>query len=294
MRCDAIYRGETRSLDEEARRLAGGAFIQLSQGWTHYEWAEAASGPTVVLIHGFSVPYFIWDPTFDALAGARFRPLRYDLYGRGFSDRPRIQYDLDTFVQQLDDLLEALSIEPAAVIGLSMGGPIAAAYASKFAARVLKVVLVDPVGTRPIPTSALFRLAALPAVGEMLFGLLATEPLVRAVASDFFDRRYVQQFQARYRVQMQFRGFRSSLLSSIRSGMLAGFPEVYATLGRTKLPVLLFWGENDRTVPFAHSRDIVEAVPRAQLVAVAGCSHLPHYEKPGQFNARLLQFLADA
>ena len=46
---------------------------------------------SVVLIHGFSVPYFIWDPTFEALHAAGMNPLRYDLYGRGYSDRPQVR-----------------------------------------------------------------------------------------------------------------------------------------------------------------------------------------------------------
>jgi len=49
---------------------------------------RSARGPAVALVHGFSVPYYVWDPTAPELARAGFRVLRYDLYGRGYSDRP--------------------------------------------------------------------------------------------------------------------------------------------------------------------------------------------------------------
>ena len=75
--------------------------MQLSQGYVHYELGGPVGGEKVVLVHGLSVPYYIWDPTFDALTEAGFRVLRYDLYGRGFSDRPKLRYDADLFDEQL-------------------------------------------------------------------------------------------------------------------------------------------------------------------------------------------------
>ena len=64
-----------------------------------------------MLIHGFSVPYFIFDPTFNFLTKAGWRVLRYDLFGRGFSDRPHVRYNIDLFVRQLKELLDALNIK---------------------------------------------------------------------------------------------------------------------------------------------------------------------------------------
>ena len=56
----------------------------------HFTMTERPTGCTVVLAHGFSVPYFVYDPTFEFLTQAGFRVLRYDLFGRGFSDRPQV------------------------------------------------------------------------------------------------------------------------------------------------------------------------------------------------------------
>ncbi len=67
------FRSETRELDDEARRLTDGSFVQLSDGVTHYELGNPAGDPTVVLVHGFSVPYFIYDPTFEFLTRNGFR-----------------------------------------------------------------------------------------------------------------------------------------------------------------------------------------------------------------------------
>src|SRR5258706_1730610 len=105
------YDQETASLTDEARKGAGGSFIRLSDGVVHYELAGPERAGTVVLVHGFSVPYYIWEPTFEALARAGHRVLRYDLYGRGYSDRPRLSYDAETYDLQLLQLLSALKIQ---------------------------------------------------------------------------------------------------------------------------------------------------------------------------------------
>jgi pimeloyl-ACP methyl ester carboxylesterase len=97
-------------LTAERRAASGGQYVTLSEGVTHYELAGATGETTVVLVHGFSVPSFIWDPTFEALKQAGFRVLRYDLFGRGLSDRPRGRYDLERFVRQLAELLRALQL----------------------------------------------------------------------------------------------------------------------------------------------------------------------------------------
>ena len=80
---------ETHTLDDAARRSAPGKFVRLSDGMTHYELLGPDSGATVLLVHGFSVPYYIWDSTAAALSSKGYRVLRYDEYGRGSSQAPR-------------------------------------------------------------------------------------------------------------------------------------------------------------------------------------------------------------
>ncbi len=284
--------GENQELNEATRAGIPGAFIRLPLGVTHYELGGPEKAPTVVLVHGFSVPYYIWDPTFRALSEAGLRVLRYDLFGRGYSDRPRVKYDLDLFVRQLHDLLEALEIdEPVDLIGLSMGGPITAGFIQRYPQRVRRVVWIDPAGARPIGLSRLLKVATLPGIGELALALFGRESLVKGIASDFFDPALVAEFQERYRVQMQFKGFRAAILSTVRSGMLGSFMEVYREVGNLGKPTLLIWGKNDTTVPLDHSRDLLAAVPHAEFHLIEACGHIPHYERPQEVNPLLLRFL---
>src|SRR6056297_3832870 len=122
---------EQITLTNTVRENLPGKFIKLSKGYTHYELLEAngpnADGPKgsdlVVLVHGFSSPMFVWDKVAPFLKKNGFNVLRYDLYGRGFSDRPNYTYDKDIYDSQLINLLSTLGYEDTSfhLVGLSMG-----------------------------------------------------------------------------------------------------------------------------------------------------------------------------
>lgn len=277
---------------ERGREGATGAFVRLSDGLTHYELGGPEDGRPVVLVHGFSVPMFIWEPTFTALKEAGFRVLRYDLYGRGLSDRPPVRYDKALFVRQLSELVEALGIpRPFALAGLSMGGAIAAAYTARSEGAVERLALLDPAGLPyPIPTG--MKLLKVPILGELLMGPPGTRLLLKGLRDDLGeDHPALPEYEANYRRQMRYFGFRRALLSTIRSGVLWGSEADFAAVGRLGLPVLLIWGEEDEVVPFALHKRLLELMPQAQFRPIAGAKHIPHYEKPEVVQPILLDFL---
>jgi pimeloyl-ACP methyl ester carboxylesterase len=275
------YCNEIKELNDETRKEAvSGAFVRLSDGMTHYELGGIGAR-VIVLVHGFSVPYFIWDPTFDFLTKSGFRVLRYDLFGRGFSDRPRAAYNIHLFVRQLRDLLDALKItKPIHLAGLSMGGAISTAFVDQYAERVKSHILIDPAGAKPISLSPILKLAKIPGLAELAFGLAGDDSLLKGIASDFYDPALVRQFIDRYRPQMKIKGFKRAILSSIRNGMLGSFSTIYQRVGKLGKPTLLIWGREDTTVPFVHSGLIKAAIPHAEFHAIGECGHIPHYEKP--------------
>jgi pimeloyl-ACP methyl ester carboxylesterase len=286
------YRDETRELNDLTRKELSGSFIQLPDGVTHYELSNPDRENTVILVHGFSVPYFIYDPTFEFLTGSGFRVLRYDLFGRGFSDRPEARYNIDLFVKQLGDLLDALSFtRPVDLVGLSTGGPITATFTARFPERVNKLVLIDPIGAKILFLARILKVAATPIVGEAVISLVRSDLILKDIISDLLDRELVGQFKDKYIAAMQYKGFKRGILSSIRNGMLDSFLEIYQRVGKLEKPVLLCWGRNDPTVPFKHSDVLRAALPKVEFHVIENCGHIPHYEKPEEFNPILLHFL---
>jgi pimeloyl-ACP methyl ester carboxylesterase len=286
------YRDETRELNDLTRKVLSGSFIRLPDGVTHYELSNPDKENTVVLVHGFSVPYFIYDPTFEFLTQSGFRVLRYDLFGRGFSDRPEARYNIDLFFKQLSDLLDALRFtRPVNLVGLSTGGPITATFTAHFPERVNKLVLIDPIGAKILFFARILKVAATPILGEAVISLVRSDGIVKDLASALLDRELVGHFKDRYIASMQYKGFKRGILSSIRNGMLDSFLEIYERVGKMDKPVLLLWGRNDPTVPFKHSDVLRAAMPRVEFHVFENCGHIPHYEKPEEFNPILLDFV---
>jgi len=175
------YLGETQILNDNLRASASGNFKEVSGGMTHYELDGPENGQTVVLIHGFSIPFQIWDTAFNPLVDAGYRVLRYDLFGRGYSDRPPEVYNQDLFDQQLLDLLYAIEIDlPVDLIGLSMGGAISVVFCDRHPELVRKLVLIDPSGF-PLDMPIWTNLIKAPFLGELVMSLFGERFLISSM-----------------------------------------------------------------------------------------------------------------
>jgi pimeloyl-ACP methyl ester carboxylesterase len=283
--------------DDEARGAAAGAVVRLSEGATHYQVAGPEGGLPVVLIHGFSVPAFIWDPTFIALADAGFRVLRYDLLGRGESERPRGRYDLARFERQLVELVAALDLGPAVdLVGLSMGGAIAVGVTDRHPDLVRRLALMDPAGL-PRSTPPVLQVLRVPLLGELAMALLGKRMLVSALQADIHEPGQMADLLVRYRdrylAQMERPGFLRALLSTVRHGPLTTLAGAYARVGRQARRILLIWGREDRTVPFALSVTARALMPNADFQAIDSAGHAPHLERPEVVNGLLIAFISE-
>jgi len=280
---------EKATLDDGERKTAPGKFIRLSAGVTHYDIAGPDSGRPVVLVHGFSVPLYIWDSTAVALASAGFRVIRYDEYGRGWSDRPRVEYTPDVYDRQLGELLDSLHVKERIDLGgVSMGGWVTATFTSRHPERVRSLILVDPVAGK---TGTSLSVAGWPVIGELAFQMIAVPTMAEGQASDFVAPEHFPDWADRYRVQMRYHGFGHSLLSTRRATLGADMDTLYAHVARTSVPVLLLWGAADRTVPFERSAGVRAAMPAAEFHAINGAAHLPILERAAETDSLIIAFL---
>jgi len=283
--------GEKKTLDAETRAELPGQFVDLPQGVVHYELTGPEDAPVVVLVHGFSVPYYVWDPTFEVLTDAGFRVLRYDLYGRGYSDRPEVEYDLDLFTGQLQDLLIALDIsQPVTLVGLSFGGPVVARFANQYPQMVHGMALIDPQVAR-VSAGDIFPLN-LPLVGEYIMSVyMAPVMLPRSQADDFYKPERFPDWEEKYRLQLEFSGFKRAILSTIRKMVDMQPLEEYRMLGGRDLPMMLLRGREDKTISTVDIERVRGAFPQAEFHLIPEAGHLPQYEQPEEVGALLINFL---
>jgi pimeloyl-ACP methyl ester carboxylesterase len=279
---------ERKMLDATARRAVTSSFAPLSDGITEYQLAGPNDGQTVILLSGASVPFYIWDSTATSLVANGFRVLRYNYYGRGFSDRPPVRYDLAMYDRQLTELLDTLGIRgPIDVAGLSMGGAIAVSFAARHPERVRTLTLVDPaIGTMkktPLPLR-------LPGVGTLAM-TLGEPAMARGQLDDFVHPERYPDWVSRYEVQMQYKGFRRAMLETTRGDVFKRPLRSFTAATRSQPPTLLLWGRKDRTVPFTQSDGVHAAFPGAEFHAIDDAGHLPQIERAKLVDSILVSFL---
>ena len=286
---EMVRNPERDAIDDAVRKTAPGKLLRLSDGFTHYDVSGPDSGRAIVLVHGFSVPYYIWDSTATALAAAGNRVIRYDEYGRGFSDRPNVAYTADVYDRQLRELLDSLHAPRVDVAGVSMGGWVTATFVSRHPNRARTLMLVDPVtGT----ANGLAGLFSLPLVGDYVWQTLAVPKMADGQFGDLLRPEKFPDWADRYRVQMQYRGFGRALLSTRRSIAGMSMDSVYQAVARTGVPTLILWGVADRTVPFETNTTVRRAIPGAEFHAIEGAAHLPILEQAQRTDSLMLAFMA--
>jgi pimeloyl-ACP methyl ester carboxylesterase len=280
---------ERLDLDASVRASTSGQFVRLSDGFTHYDVAGPPDGRVVVLAAGISVPYYIWDPTFGALTEAGFRAIRYDYYGRGYSDRPDVPYTQALYVRQLAELLDALHVgQPIDLAGLSFGGSVVTSFADRFPNRVRSLVYVDPAFSTPYTPGAI---QSMPRVWNYLTAIFDERWWADAQLDDFYHPERFSDWPDRYRVQLQYRGFRRAQRSTaVDNAAIDQGPELMR-VGEHPRSVLVFWGKEDHSVPIELSASLLHAMPRARLITVESAGHLPHWEQPDVVHPALIEFL---
>jgi len=286
-----IWDPEKLILDASTRANLPGQFAQLPDGVTHYELAGPDAAPVVVLAAGFSVPYYIWDPTFNALTAAGFRVLRYDYYGRGYSDRPSIPFTDEMYVAQLNQLLSAVHINSRIdLVGISFGGSLITSFADKYPDSVRSLIYFDPSIRKPYGLSLL---EDMPPIWNYVTAIFDERSWANDQLSDFLHPERFPDWPKRYRDQIQYRGFRGARLSEIATNASVDQDDQLQRVGQHSRPVLVIWGKQDPTVPFEESEWMMRALPQGRLVPIESSGHLPQWEQPDVVHPELIRFLHD-
>ena len=260
----------------------------------------AGSGPAVLLVHGITSRSETWRRVIPRLAEAH-TVIAPDLLGHGESAKPRGDYSLGSFASGLRDIMIALDVQTATVVGHSLGGGIAMQLAYQFPERVERLVLVNSGGLGR-EVSLLLRAATLPGA-ELVLPLLFGTPLLRPAGAVFGrvlgtlglrssgDLEGIAHGVASLRRAEARRAF----LHTARSIMDVGGQRVNATdrlYLAESMPSLIVWGERDPLIPADHGRAAHAAMPGSRLELFADAGHFPFNDDPDRFVDVLSDFIA--
>jgi pimeloyl-ACP methyl ester carboxylesterase len=259
----------------------------------------AGSGPPVVLIHGMLNSSSHWRSVALDLA-REHTVIAPDLIGHGDSAAPRGDYSLGAHAASIRDLLAALGIDRASIVGHSLGGGVAMQFFYQFPQRTERLVLISSGGLGR-EVSPVLRTAALPGI-SVLLSLTLRRRLLGALsdAGRRLDRREVRlgvyaQALARALRPLESAEARHAFLQTLRAVIDVHGQRVSATdrlYLLESMPTLIVWGERDNTIPPLHGRRAHAAIPNSHLRTLPRAAHFPHLEDPDGLAEVLREFIA--
>ncbi len=263
-----------RVMDDAARGSATGQLVELSQGVTHFAWAGPQNGPVLVCIHGLTTPSFVWRGMTRALALAGYRVLTYDLYGRGYSSRPKGPQDRRFFLTQLNELLAREGVgDDLTVVGYSMGGAIAATFAATYPDRVHQLVLLAPAGMRVVNGGLIGFIKRVPLLGDWLVLALYPAMLRKGLRAERHIPGSVPRINDLQLAEIEVKGFSPAVLASLRGILSEDLSKDHKALAARGTPVLAIWGRKDEVIPLSCVGTLAEWNRDARQEVIDGAGH---------------------
>ncbi len=246
-----VFERARAEMNSALRHDAPGGFVKLSRGLTHYQWHGRGKGPLIVMIHGVASPSWVFQALIPGLTKMGFRILTYDLYGRGYSDRPNGPQHEAFFLTQLEELLAALKIdEELSLLGYSMGGAIATAFAARHPERVDRLMLLAPAGIMYRPGPLLQRCAKWGLIGRWAWDCLGGWALRRAALAQA-AQSHIPDLVERVRAETRTRRYLRAILSSERHILSITQEREHRAIAQTPIAVISVWAEQDAPIPLA-------------------------------------------
>jgi len=284
---DYEYVIKNEEFRNEVLKKSNGEYVELSDGYTYFEQANQNSKlGNVVLVHGYSIPSYIMETTFNSLKEKGYRVIMMDLYGRGFSDNPDLPQTDFLRANQVIELMDYTGIENAALVGLSNGGRI-----------ISKITDLDP-----NKVNSLFYVASAGFFEheELLDKSVSQEEVDRFIGdypglsesqkNDFFNPEKFPDWSKKYDELLTHSGFAKALISTTKN--LVSLDGIHNKIHSLGIPVFTFWGRHDNVVVYDQFKDRLEdMLPNRKEFFIEKSGHLPHMENQDEFERIFFKYL---
>ncbi|HEV2492252.1 MAG TPA: alpha/beta hydrolase [Terriglobia bacterium] len=242
---------------------------------------ETGQGPNLIFLHGLGSNSAIWAANIGPLS-AKYHVYAVDQIGFGRSDKPLIDYKIETFVEFLQGFMQAAGIPKASLVGNSLGGWIAADFAAQHPAMVDKLVLVDAAGMRPV--GGMTKLA----VDLNPSSLAGMRQILEYIV---YDKQFVTDALVRHAFEEHLRDGDGYTIERTLAGAFSTDQFEDEKARTIHAPTLVLWGHEDALIPLSSAERFQKTIPGSKLVVLNQCGHVPEIEKPQEFNQALLDFL---
>ena len=269
--------------DSFRKTINSGNFAELSNGYTYYNIDNRFSENTLVFLHGFSVPSYIWEKTYNSAKEKGFKVIKLDLYGRGFSDNPDLDYTDELFANQVIELLQELQITNATFLGLSNGGRVISKLADIKPNMVEKLVYVSASSFNNHKNSA-DKNVSKDEINEFIKNRYPT--ISSGQLSDFKYPENYPLWDDKYEELLKFKGFARALISTLKNHKNLDLENKEISDSNKK--VYTIWGDSDSVVVYDDIKEkLNKLIPNRFEYTVPNSGHLPHIENQIDFERYL-------
>jgi len=257
--------------------------MQTTENGITVGYADEGRGVPLLFVHGFPLSRGAWRKQLDAFRSS-YRVVAPDLRGFGESDAGTGATTMAQFSEDLHALLQQRTTGPVVLIGHSMGGYVALAFARQYPEMVRGLVLVSTKAGPDTAAAAAARRATAEKVRAEGVQVVIQAMSSKMLAADNPDRALAEQV----------RGFMATSKPAGVIGALLGMaerPDATAQLARISVPTLVITGADDLLIPPAESDALARAIPGSQLNIIPHAGHLVAFEQPDKFNHVLEEWL---
>lgn len=276
---------------QQRQAESGDAFIDSSAGSIRYLDLGPRRAETVILIHSFNGFIESWREQTATLEAAGYRVIAYDLYGRGLSDLPDGPLSLSVFTGQLSELMEAVGVHRAHLVGGSFGAVIAAEFSQTYPEQVQSLSFVGPAGWPTEGDAGSQALINTPVIGELLFHYFGDRLIEPSVDAYFVDAKVVPWAKQLWLHYAETGQFRRASLNILRHSPVRDYSAGWQKLADSHHPILFLWGDKDVSFPVDNLDKVRRWIPQAEISVIPNTAHWLNIESPKTVNARLLAFL---
>jgi pimeloyl-ACP methyl ester carboxylesterase len=269
--------------------------IQIKENMVFY--VVKGEREPLVLIHGYGAGFWVWEKQIDILS-RYYKVYALDLLGHGYSDRPRIEYRPETYINFLKDFMDGVGVQRATLIGNSMGGGIAWAGAALFPERVKKLILIDcvpPDVLNQVKNESFRALAVIKNIPFLPYLVISSrnKSSIRKVLEECICdvARITPEVVNRQYDLNRIKGTSWVLTSTLKNARDTS--RLKASLSRISHPTLLIWGEKDLIFPPSVGETLHRAIKASKLIVIEKSGHIPMWETPDEVNPAILDFLEE-
>tara|TARA_B110000003_G_scaffold5349_1_gene5664 strand:+ start:1155 stop:2069 length:915 start_codon:yes stop_codon:yes gene_type:complete len=263
--------------------IKNGNFAELKNGYTYFNINNRSSENTLVFIHGFSVPSYIWDKTYNSAKEKGYKVIKLDLYGRGFSGNPSLDYTDELFANQVIELLEVLEIKTATFLGLSNGGRVISKIADLKPNIVEKLVYVSASSFNSHKELENKNVSE----NEIKDFIENKYPTISSgQLSDFKYPENYPNWDDKYEELLRYNGFAKALISTLKNHV--NLDSENKEISDSNKTVYTIWGDSDSVIVYNEIKNkLNKLLPNRFEYIVPNSGHLPHIENQSDFEKYL-------